>query len=112
LAANGAAATLELGQPAGAGAFTSNTSNNGGIGPSTLALPLSVGLDNSGRLIVGDAGNNRILFYPSSFSTGMSATLVLGQPNFTTGTPNTPAPNWPPTPGTPSANNLYIEIPD
>jgi sugar lactone lactonase YvrE len=106
---NDVAATLEVGQPAGSGAFTSNTPNNGGIGPSTLAYPLSAGFDNSGRLIVGDGANNRILFFPSPFSNGMGATLVLGQPNFTTGTPNTPAPNWPPIPGTPSATNLSLE---
>ena len=109
LATNGAAATLELGQPAGAGAFTTNTANNGGIGPSTLFLPISVGFDSSGRLIVGDGLNNRILFFSPPFSNGMNATLVLGQPGFTTGDPNYPAaPGTPPTPGTPSATNLFI----
>jgi sugar lactone lactonase YvrE len=90
LMVNGAPATLELGQPI-ATAFTSNTANNGGIGPSTLALPVGVAFDSSGRIFVTDSfiGNNRTLVFAPPFSNGMNATLVLGQADFVTRTPNT-----------------------
>ena len=92
LVVNGAPATLELGQPV-ATAFTSSTPNNGGIGPSTLALPVGVAFDSSGRIFVSDApallGVNRTLVFAPPFSNGMIASLVLGQADFVTGTPNT-----------------------
>jgi len=94
LATNGAAATLELGQPT-ATAFTTNTANPGGIGPSTLNAPFGVAFDSSGRifvssgrLIVNPASNNRTLVFTPPFSNGMNATLVLGQADFVTGTAN------------------------
>jgi len=90
LVVNGAPATLELGQPV-ATAFTSSTPNNGGIGPSTLALPVGVAFDSSGRIFVTDSfiGNNRTLVFVPPFANGMNATLVLGQADFVTRTPNT-----------------------
>ncbi len=44
----------------------------------------------NGRLYVSDAFNNRILSWPSAagFAIGQAADLVIGQPNFTSGTPN------------------------
>lgn len=84
LATNDPAATVELGQPAGASAFTSNTSNNPTPGAGTLYLPKGLALDSSGRLFVLDAGNDRTLVFAPPFSNGMAATLVIGQPNFTT----------------------------
>lgn len=118
---NDVAATFELGQPAGATAFTSPAPNNdptlgpGNISASTLAAPLSVSFDSSGRLIVGDMGNNRILFFAPPFNSnnnGKEATLELGQPAFATGDANYPAtPGPPPTPGTPSAANLFLGLP-
>jgi sugar lactone lactonase YvrE len=91
LATNGAAATVELGQPA-ATAFTSYAPNNGGIGPSTLVMPYGLAFDTSGRIFVSDAeaeGNNRTLVFTPPFTNGMNATLVLGQADFVTPTPNT-----------------------
>jgi sugar lactone lactonase YvrE len=90
LMVNGAPATLELGQPI-ATAFTSNTPNNGGIGPSTLFFPIGVAFDSSGRIFVTDVfiGNNRTLVFVPPFANGMNATLVLGQADFVTRTPNT-----------------------
>jgi len=85
----GGAAILELGQPAGVTAFTSNTPDNGGLGRSTLATPIAVAFDSSGRVFVADVSNNRTLGFAPPFSNGMNATLVLGQANFTTGTSNT-----------------------
>jgi hypothetical protein len=85
----GGAAILELGQPAGVTAFTSNTPDNGGLGRSTLATPIAVAFDSSGRVFVAYVSNNRTLGFAPPFSNGMNATLVLGQANFTTGTSNT-----------------------
>src|SRR5262249_18630235 len=44
----------------------------------------------NGRLYIGDAGNNRILSWPSAaaFATGQPADMVFGQPNFTSNSPN------------------------
>ena len=91
LATNGAAATVELGQPS-ATAFTSYAANNGGIGPSTLVMPYGLAFDTTGRIFVSDAeagGNNRTLVFTPPFTSGMNATLVLGQADFVTATPNT-----------------------
>jgi secreted PhoX family phosphatase len=89
LATNGAAATVELGQPS-ATAFTTNTANKGGIGPSTLSLPIGLAFDSSGRLFVSDGGsNNRTLVFTPPLTNGMNATLVLGQADFVTDTVNT-----------------------
>ena len=82
LKSNGAAATLEVGQPA-ATAFTSNTPNNGGIGPSTLSAPGVVTVDSSGNVYVTDIVNNRTMVFEPPISNGMNATLVIGQPDFT-----------------------------
>jgi uncharacterized protein (TIGR03437 family) len=57
----------------------------------TLAGPLGLALTadgfnnsitSSGFLIVADAVQNRVLFFPKPFSTGIAATKVLGQLNF------------------------------
>lgn len=42
----------------------------------------------SEHLVVVDSGNNRVLIYNAPFSTNESASVVLGQPNFTQGSPN------------------------
>lgn len=59
-----------------AGSFTSNTQNNGGVTASGLLIPKGLSLDSSGNLYVADAGNNRVLVYPSGSTT---ATRVYGQ---------------------------------
>jgi secreted PhoX family phosphatase len=84
LGTNGAAATVELGQPSGT-AFTSNTANNGGISSSTLNSPQGIAFD-SGNLWIADSFNNRVLEYTFTFTSGESASLVLGQSGFTTNT--------------------------
>ncbi len=83
--ANGANASAVLGQSS----FTSG-------GPATtragMNFPTGVGVDNStGRLYVADLNNSRVTAFNSaaSLTNGANATYVLGQPNFTTGTPNT-----------------------
>ncbi len=90
---NGMAASLELGQPSGATAFTTGTPNNGGISATSLGNPTQPSFDGDGDLWVTDLGNNRVLEYTPPFSNGMAATLELGQPSgataFTTGTAST-----------------------
>jgi sugar lactone lactonase YvrE len=87
---NGMAASLELGQPSGATAFTTGTSNNGGLSASSLSYPRQPAFDGDGNLWVADTNNNRVLEYVPPFSNGMAATLELGQPSGTAFTLNTP----------------------
>ena len=83
--ANGANADGVLGQPG----FTSKAAaitQNGMSSPNGVTLD-----DSSGRLYVADPANDRVLIYDSAagLANGANATSVLGQPNFTTKTPNT-----------------------
>jgi len=73
-----------LGQPD----FTSNTANNGGRNAATMSSPVNAIFDPvHNRLFVADASNNRILVFDlSTIATGMNASYVLGQPDFTTAT--------------------------
>jgi uncharacterized protein (TIGR03437 family) len=66
---------LIIGQP---NADTTFPLTNGG-----LANPTAVLVDPSGNLYIADAGNNRVLRYPSPFSTAYRSTpdIVLGQPD-------------------------------
>lgn len=95
----GQTADLVIGQAS----FTTNGANQGGISGATLNLTTTNGplvsypaFDASGNLWVGDAGNNRILRFNATALaatppvTGPAADLVLGQPDFVTGTYNPP----------------------
>ncbi len=53
------------------------------ISQSSLSAPASLALDSSGELLVSDSGNNRVLIFSPPFTTGMSATAVLGSLSFT-----------------------------
>jgi sugar lactone lactonase YvrE len=80
----GMAATWELGHAAGASAFSTYQSNDGGsISASALSNPSGIAFDAHGNLWVTDGGNNRVLEFAPPFSNGMAAALVLGQPDFT-----------------------------
>lgn len=85
---NGKAAARVFGQPN----FTSNTANNGGIGPATLnysGSSATVAVDPvTGNLYVCDALNNRMLEYVDPQADSV-ADRVFGQANFTTSTGNT-----------------------
>ncbi|HMJ50479.1 MAG TPA: hypothetical protein VK540_00330 [Polyangiaceae bacterium] len=78
-------ADLVLGQPD----FTTSTANYGGIGPATLSGSNGVASDGT-HLVVGDRFNNRVLIW-NTFPTrnNQPADVVVGQPDFTTGTENT-----------------------
>jgi len=81
---NGMNATLALGQ-------TNLTTGSAGTSATTLRGPIGLAIDAAGDLFVGDNDNNRVVEYRAPLSTGMGASLVLGQANFTTNTPATTA---------------------
>lgn len=76
---NGAAADGVLGQPN----FTSRVAQ---VSASGLNNPECIALAADGRLYVGDASNNRVLWYDNAVAkpNGAAADGVLGQPSFTT----------------------------
>lgn len=82
--ANGANSDGLLGQALSTGNTPATTQNG-------LRNPFWVGLDATGRLFVSDYSNNRVLAFNNAASkaNGANADNVLGQANFTTGTPNT-----------------------
>jgi len=68
--------------------FTTATANQGGIGASTLSNPISVFTDSTRTLVV-DYTNHRVLLWTAVPSSNKpSATIVVGQPNFTSSQPN------------------------
>jgi len=80
--ASGSNASVVVGQPN----FTSNSS--GAPSQSDLQNPYKPFTDGT-RLFVVDKGNNRVLIYNSiPVVNGVSADVVIGQPNFTSGSAN------------------------
>ena len=53
----------------------------------SMNSPWGLTFDSHGDLWVSDTGNSRVLEFVAPFSDGMSASLVIGQPGFTTSTP-------------------------
>ena len=53
----------------------------------TLNGPTGVARDSAGNLYVADSGNARVLIFRPPFSTGMNASVVIGQSGFTSNTP-------------------------
>lgn len=51
----------------------------------TLNHPDGITFDASGDLIVSDSGNDRVLIFPPPFRSGMSASVVIGQTDMTSG---------------------------
>jgi secreted PhoX family phosphatase len=76
---NGMSASLVIGQSS----FTGDTS---ATTPNGLDEPFYLAFDSSGNLWIADDSNSRVLEYNYPFSTGMSASLVIGQSSFTTAT--------------------------
>jgi len=72
----GMAAAIAIGQ-------TDMNSSNCGTTASTLNSALGLAFDSSGNLWTGDYINNRVLEFKAPFTTGMSASLVIGQADFT-----------------------------
>ena len=81
---NFAPADVVVGQPD----FTQSTANNGGITARTLSVPQGVFSDGK-RLFVTDQSNRRVLIWNSIPTTNSApADVVLGQPDFASGTYN------------------------
>ena len=78
---NGMTASLVIGQ-------VNVTSNGAATTASGLAFPTGIAFDRAGNLWIGDSGNNRVLEFVPAFATGMSASVVLGQPDFVTAAAN------------------------
>jgi len=76
---SGQAANIVLGQAD----FNSSTSATSATG---LFDPTKIVADSSGNLWVADCGNNRVVEYKTPFSSGMAASIVLGQPDMNTNT--------------------------
>ncbi len=87
---NGQSATIVIGQ-------SSFTTNDFTPNATRENSPAGLVFDSSGNLWVADTGNNRVLEYTAPLSTDEAASLVLGQPNFTTFTNTTTATglHWP-----------------
>lgn len=68
-------------------------SNASAAGQSGLNVPSGLGLDPSGNLWVADNNNNRVLEFVPPFTTGMKASVVVGQGNFTSNLAPPPAPS-------------------
>ncbi len=72
----GMAASIAIGQ-------ADLNSSNCGTTVSTMDSPLGIAFDATGNLWTGDYTNNRVLEFKAPFTTGMSASLVIGQADFT-----------------------------
>jgi len=81
---NGMSASLVIGQSD----FTSDTQATTASG---LNYPTELAFDAAGNLWLVDQGNNRVLEYKAPLSTGESASVVIGQPDFTSFAPATTA---------------------
>ena len=83
---NGMAAVLAIGQED----LNSGNANEGGLAPTdaTLLAPFGLAFDPAGNLWIVDHGNCRVLEFKPPFTTGMAASLVLGQADFAHGAPD------------------------
>jgi len=76
-------ADFVIGQPD----FTSNTPNNGGVSATSLNHPTGIMVDAGNQLYVADTGNHRVLAFDRTQPDAI-ADMVIGQPDFTSNTPN------------------------
>jgi len=82
---NGMSASLAIGQPDFVTGTPNTTQNGLGALTPLNGGPVGLAFDGSGNLWVADFGNSRILQFKPPFATGMNASLVLGQTDFTSG---------------------------
>jgi sugar lactone lactonase YvrE len=84
--ATGMTASLELGYPAQEG-MTATTQYMGcqtaPVSAATLCGPAGLAFDARGNLWVADSSDQRVIEFSPPFPDGMSASLVIGQPDFT-----------------------------
>jgi sugar lactone lactonase YvrE len=96
--ADGEAADMVLGKPDFTSYGPSSPDLGGdGVTASTLDFPDGPALDAGGNLYVSDPKTNRVLIYRAPLSSGMAASMVIGQPDFTSYQE----------PATPSATRLF-----
>ncbi|MCU1327495.1 MAG: hypothetical protein JWN34_2865 [Bryobacterales bacterium] len=88
--ANGKKADIVLGQVDFATTFAQGPNRGNGTRTTGTSSPTGLAVDSRGSLYIVDAGNNRILRFPAPFrQTGdQLPDLVLGQPTFTSNSPN------------------------
>ncbi len=90
---DGESASVEIGQPS-FGVTTTTPANVTVASQASLYGPVSVAFDSSGDLWVSDFVDNRVTEYVPPFTSGMNASLELGQPagdlQFMTHTPRPP----------------------
>lgn len=100
---NGKAASLVIGQAD----FTHTTPDTN---QTRLREPYGLAFDASGKLWIADKYNNRTLMFKPPFTSGMAASLVIGQSSFTTNTPATSQSglNLPQSLSFDAAGNLWI----
>ena len=100
---NGMAASVAIGQ-------SNLTDSTCGTSATTTDGPWSLGFDANGDLLVADGDNSRVLLFKPPFTTGMAASVVLGQPDFTSWAANTTASgfSYPSDVSSDSAGNLYV----
>ncbi len=65
------------------------TTLGSGLTATAMDGPFDTAQDSAGNLYVSDLENSRVLQFKPPFTNGMSAGLVIGQPDFTTGKWNT-----------------------
>ena len=86
---NGQKADVVLGQADFVSTLAQGPNRQNGAAATGLATPVGVAVDASGNVYVVDAGNNRILRYPTPFThTIQSPDLVIGQANFNSNAAN------------------------
>jgi NHL repeat len=78
----GMAASLVIGQ-------ADFTHGGTALAANGLNFPTGIAFDRAGNLWIGDTDNNRVLEFAPAFANGMSASAVLGQPDFVTAACNT-----------------------
>jgi sugar lactone lactonase YvrE len=79
---NGQSANVVLGQ----GSFTTSAPARSATG---MSEPAGTAQDSLGNIYVSELGNCRVLQFKPPFANGMSASLVIGAPDFVTATCNT-----------------------
>ncbi|PJA15529.1 hypothetical protein CO112_03570 [Candidatus Dojkabacteria bacterium CG_4_9_14_3_um_filter_150_Dojkabacteria_WS6_41_13] len=83
--ADNASANIAIGQSD----FTSGTANNGGVSNKSLNGPRGIVVDNNENLFIVDAYNHRALMFDHIPTSNFEeATVVFGQPDFVSNTPN------------------------
>lgn len=78
---NGMNPSVVIGQPDFSSTACVNGTND--ATDSTICSPWGIAFDSSNNMFLADNGNSRILEFKPPFTTGMSASFVIGQPNFT-----------------------------